>query len=136
MPADERAFRCSIRKLKTLTAERGPEPVRMARPARRLRDAFEPIAMHNAGYTATLERAGAPGLDRFAAYVWGRAAPMGEPTAAVVVAAFGVFEPALLAAAYERGRSAVGREALLKARVDATAVSLRGVLGDIDVYLR
>ena len=46
-----------------------PEPVRMARPARRLRDAFEPVAMHNAGYTATLERAGAPGLDRFAAYV-------------------------------------------------------------------
>ena len=48
-----------------------PEPVRMARPARRLRDAFEPIAMHNAGYGATPERAGAPGLDRFAAYVWG-----------------------------------------------------------------
>ena len=110
-----------------------PEPVRMARPARRLRDAFEPIAMHNAGYRATLERAEAPGLDRFAAYVWGRAAPMGEPTAAVVVAAFGVFEPAMLAAAYERGRSAVGGEALLKARVDGTAVSLRGVLGDIDV---
>ena len=88
--------------------------------------------MHNAGYMPTIARAGAPGLDRFAAYVWGRAAPMGEPTSAVVVAAFGVFEPALLAAAYERGRSAVGREALLKARVDATAVSLRRVLGDID----
>ena len=110
-----------------------PQPVREARPARRLRDAFEPIAMHNAGYRATLERAGAPGLDCFAAYVWGCAAPMGEPTAAVVAAAFGVFEPELLASAYERGRSAVGREALLKARVDATAVSLRGVLGDIDV---
>ena len=110
-----------------------PEPVRRARPARQLRDAFEPIAMHNAGYMPTLERVGAPGLDRFAAYVWGRAAPMGEPTAPVVVAAFGVFEPAMLTAAYERGRSAVGREALLKARVDATAVSLRGVLGDIDV---
>ena len=110
-----------------------PEAVRKARPARRLRDSFEPIAMHNIGYGATLERAGAPGLDRFAAYVWGRAAPMGEPVAAVVVAAFGVFEPKLLAAAYERGRSGVGREALLNARVDATAVSLRSVLGDDDV---
>ena len=89
--------------------------------------------MHNAGYTATLERAGAPGLDRFAAYVWGRAAPMGQPTAAVVAAAVGVFEPAMLTAGYERGRRAVGGEALLKARVDATADSLRGVLGDIDV---
>ena len=110
-----------------------PEPVRRARPARQLRDAFEPIAMHNAGYMPTLERVGAPGLDRFAAYVWGRAAPMGEPTAPVVVAAFGVFEPAILTAAYERGRSALGRETLLRARADATAVSLRGVLSDIDV---
>ena len=38
----------------------------------------------------------------------------------------------MLTTAYERG-SAIGREALLEARVDATAVSLRGVLGDIDV---
>lgn len=115
------------------TTPRLPGPVREARPARRLRDAFEPIAMHNAGYIPTIARAGAPELDRFAAYVWGRAAPMGEATAPVVVAAFGVFEPAMLTAAYERGRSAVGRETLLKARVDATAVSLRGVLDEIDV---
>ena len=39
----------------------------------------------------------------------------------------------MLTTAYERGRSAVGGEALLKARVGATAVGLRGVLGDIDV---
>lgn len=110
-----------------------PKPVRRARPARRLRDSFEPIAMHNVGSGATLERAGAPGLDRFAGYVWGRAAPMGEPTAAVVVAAFGVFEPELITAAYERGRSGVGREALLTAQADATAASLRSVLGDVDV---
>ena len=110
-----------------------PEPVRRARPARRLRDSFEPIAMHNVGSGATLERAGAPGLDRLAGYVWGRAAPMGEPTAAVVVAAFGVFEPELITAAYERGRSGVGREALLTAQADATAASLRSVLGDVDV---
>ena len=110
-----------------------PEPVRRARPARRLRDSFEPIAMHNVGHRETLDRAGAPALDRFAGYVWGRAAPMGEPTAAVVVAAFGVFEPELIAAAYERGRSGVGREALLTAQADATAASLRSVLGDVDV---
>ena len=110
-----------------------PEPVRNAGAARRLRDSFEPIAMHNIAHEATLERAGAHGLDRFAGYVWGRAAPMGEPTATVVVAAFGVFEPGLIAAAYERGRKAVGRHALLTAQVDATAISLRSVLGDVDV---
>ena len=110
-----------------------PEPVREARPARRLRDAFEPLAMHNASYIPTLQRLGSGELDRFAAYVCGRAAPMGEPTAEVVVAAFGVFEPALLTAAYERGRRAIGGQALLKARLEATAVSLRGVLGEIDV---
>ena len=110
-----------------------PEPLRKAGAARRLRDSFEPIAMHNIAHEATLERAGAHGLDRLAGYVWGRAAPMGEPTAAVVVAAFGVFEPELIAAAYERGRKGVGRQALLTAQVDATATSLRSVLGDIDV---
>ena len=39
----------------------------------------------------------------------------------------------MLTTAYERG-SAIGREALPEARVDATAVSLRGVLGDIDLW--
>ncbi len=110
-----------------------PEPVRKARPARRLRDAFEPIAMHNVAHAAIFARAGAPTLDFAAGYVWGRAAPMGEPTATVVVAAFGVFEPGLVTAAYERGRRAVGREPLLSAQVEATAASLRVVLSDADV---
>ena len=118
---------------KPMAEPTSPEPVREARPARRLRDAFEPLAMHNASYIPTLQRLGSGELDRFAAYVCGRAAPMGEPTAEVVVAAFGVFEPALLTAAYERGRRAIGGQALLKARLEATAVSLRGVLGEIDV---
>jgi hypothetical protein len=110
-----------------------PGPVRDARPARRLRDAFEPIAMHNIGSAEILARAGAPGLDRAAGYVWGRAAPMGEPVAEVVVAAFGVFEPALISGAYERGRNAIGRDALLQAQVEVTAETLRAVLGDSDV---
>ncbi len=110
-----------------------PEPVRSARPARRLRDAFEPIAMHNIAARAILERAGVPELDFAAGYVWGRAAPMGEPVADVVVAAFGVFEPGLISAAYERGRKAVRRDALLAAQVAVTAETLGAVLGDTDV---
>jgi hypothetical protein len=110
-----------------------PGPVRDARPARRLRDAFEPIAMHNIGSREILARAGAPELDFAAGYVWGRAAPMGEPVAEVVVAAFGVFEPTLISGAYERGRNAIGREALLKAQAEVTGETLRAVLGGIDV---
>ncbi len=110
-----------------------PEPVRNARPARRMRDAFEPVAMHNIGSRVILERAGAPELDFAAGYVWGRAAPMGEPVAEVVVAAFGVFEPGLISAAYERGRKAVSRDALLAAQAAVTAETLGAVLGDADV---
>ncbi|MFN0148306.1 MAG: SCO6745 family protein [Dehalococcoidia bacterium] len=119
--------------LEATTGPALPRPVRDARPARRLRDAFEPIAMHNIGSAAILARAGAPGLDFAAGYVWGRAAPMGELAAEVVVAAFGVFEPGLISAAYRRGREAVGREALLEAQAEVTAGTLRAVLGDIDV---
>ncbi|MHB8574254.1 MAG: SCO6745 family protein [Dehalococcoidia bacterium] len=110
-----------------------PGPVREARPPRRLRDAFEPIAMHDVWCRQTQEQMAALGLDRLTSYVWGRAAVLGEPVAAVVVAAFGVFEPGLITAAYDRGRSQAGRTALLAARAAATAASLRTVLGEVDV---
>ncbi len=110
-----------------------PGPVLVGRPARRLRDAFEPIAMHNIAHRSILERAGVPELDRLAAYVWARAAPMGEPSAEVVVAAFGVFEPGLISAAYERGRAAVPRDVLLAAQEEAIAESLGEVLAGADV---
>ncbi len=110
-----------------------PDPVRQARPARRLRDAFEPVAMHDVWCRQTNERTAALGLDRLTGYVWGRAAVLGEPVAAVVVAAFGVFEPGLITAAYDRGRGQVARDTVLAARFEATAASLREVLGDTDV---
>lgn len=73
------------------------------------------------------------GLDRFAGYVWGRAAALGEPSPSLVVATFGVFEPDRLGAVYAAARSACPRARLLAAREAAVVVSLRRVLGDIDV---
>ena len=110
-----------------------PTPVVNARPPRRLRDAFEPLAMHDVWCRKTNERLAALGLDFLSGYVWGRAAALGEPSAAVVVAAFGVFEPGLVTATYEQARSRVARAELLSARTEATVESLRDLLGDADV---
>ena len=110
-----------------------PGPLTAPRPPRRLRDAIEPPAMHAVWSRATNERLAAFGLSFFEAYVWGRAAALGEPPADLVVATFGVFEPCLLAGAYEAARRRVGRAELLEARTQATSASLRAVLGDADL---
>ena len=74
-----------------------PEAVRGGGPARRLRDACEPIAMHAVWNRLTIERLAALGLDFLASYVGGRAASLGEPSPPVVAATFAWFEPNLIA---------------------------------------
>lgn len=110
-----------------------PAPTVDASAARRLRDAIEPIAMHSIWSKTTNERLAALGLDFITSYVWGRAASLGEPAASVVVASFAVFQPDMIAAAYESGRSTVAREAMLAARAESTIESLTETLGDADV---
>ena len=104
-----------------------PEVVRAGGPARRLRDACEPLAMHAVWNRRTNERLAALGLDFLAGYVGGRAASLGEPSPPVVAAAFAWFEPNLLAGWYEAARSTAPRERLLAVRDTATATSLAGV---------
>ena len=101
-----------------------PEVVRAGGPARRLRDACEPLAMHALWNRRTNERLAALGLDFITGYVGGRAASLGEPSPPVVAAAFAWFEPNLLAGWYEAARSAAPRERLLAVRDAATAASL------------
>ena len=110
-----------------------PAPVLDASPARRLRDAIEPLAMHSVWSRATNERLNAFGLDFLQRYVAPRAALLGDPDPGVVVAAFGVFSPDLLVPTYEAARAACDRDELLAARDESTAASLRAVLGDVDV---
>lgn len=108
-------------------------PPQTTHPARRLRDAFEPVGMHAVWSRRTNEALAALGLNFLTGYVWGRASGLGEPAAAVVVSAFAVFEPGLITSLYEEARGKVGRSELVEARVDATTESLREVLGDADV---
>lgn len=105
----------------------------LADPARRLRDAAEPLAMHATGSAHVRAALEELGLDRFAGYVWGRAAALGEPSPALVVATFGVFEPNRLGAVYASARSACPRDRMLAVRETAVVVSLRRVLGESDV---
>jgi hypothetical protein len=109
-----------------------PEVVGAGGPARRLRDACEPLAMHALWNRRTNERLAALGLDFLTGYVWGRAASLGEPSPPVVAAVFAWFEPGLLAGLYETARTAVPRERLLTVRDAATAASLAEVLAGDD----
>ena len=85
-----------------------PEAVRLAGPARRLRDAAEPIATHPTWSRRVNEAQAELGLDFLSGYVWGRAAALGVPTPGVAASAFAWFEPGLVAARCEpvRRRSA------------------------------
>ena len=113
-----------------------PEVVRAGGSARRLRDACEPLAMHALWNRHTNERLAALGLDFLTSYVGGRAASLGEPSPAVVVATFAWFEPDLLAGLYEAARSTAaltdagrGARADIEERTDATEQAIVIALG-------
>ena len=110
-------------------AEPIAEPEVPDAPARRLRDALEPIATQGWWSRQVNDRLQALGLGFFDGYVWGRAASLGEAASAVVVAAFGVFEPQFLSAVYEQGRAAARRDEVLEARAQGAAASVAAVLG-------
>src|SRR6476661_8669172 len=106
-----------------------PAPDDVATPAGRLRDALEPIAMHDV-WSASVNAAMAErGLDFFPAYVVGRAAPMGEVTGAVVAATFGVFEPTVIAGMWDEGRAKLSPKEMVALRDRVTGESLRTTIG-------
>jgi len=99
-------------------------------PLRRLRDAFEPIAMHQVWAEAPHAALAGRGIDFFPLYAWGRAAVLGDVAPAVAASAFAVFEPTVLAGAVAAGQAAVGRDEILTVLDATTVASLRAVLGD------
>lgn len=113
------------------TAE--PEAVRGAGPARRLRDATEPLATHPIWSRRVNEALAEHGLDFLTAYVWGRAAALGEPTPGVAAATFAWFEPTMVGGLLEAARAAVSRETMLAVRDRETEASLAQVLDGEDV---
>lgn len=103
------------------------EPDVAPTPARRLRDALEPIATQGWWSRPAGERLVALGIDFFPGYVWGRAAALGTPAPAVVAATFGVFEPAFIGAVYGDGAAAIGRDEILAARAEGGTASVAAV---------
>ncbi len=108
------------------TGNEPPAVLPSTSPARRLRDAVEPIATIGWWSRAAAEAALALGHDFFDGYVWGRAAALGADVApSVVISAFGVFNGALLGPVYEHGRSLSLRADVLASRSSGAAAGLR-----------
>ena len=110
-----------------------PDSVRLAGPARRLRDAAEPLATHSTWSRRVNEAQAELGLDFLSGYVWGRSAALGVPTPAVAASAFAWFEPSMVETTLRRGQAAVDRDRLLAVRARETTASLREVLAGEDV---
>ncbi|MCE3556022.1 hypothetical protein LWC33_31845 [Pseudonocardia sp. RS11V-5] len=101
-------------------------------PARRLRDALEPVAMH-AVWSPQVHEALAPhGYDFLTGYLTGLAAPLGEVPSALVTATFGVFEPGLVDRLRTAGRALLPLPDLIALRDRAAAASLRDTLGEAE----
>lgn len=103
-------------------------PVVPDSPARRLRDALEPIATQGWWSRQAADQIQALGLGFFDGYVWGRAAALGTPEASVVVATFGVFDANLLAAVYLHGSAQCSRADVLAARENGATASLAALV--------
>jgi hypothetical protein len=110
-----------------------PEAVRLAGPARRLRDAAEPIATHPTWSRRVNEAQAELGLDFLSGYVWGRSASLGVPTPAVAASAFAWYEPGMVRSALLAGQAAVSRDRLLEVRLRETSASLAEVLDSHDI---
>jgi hypothetical protein len=110
-----------------------PAPPPSDIPARRLHDAIGPLSEHAVWSRKTNEVMAKLGLNFVPAYLWGRAACLGDPNGAAVASAFGTYEPRILCAVYDEARRRCSRAGLLAAREDATVDSLEEILGDVDV---
>jgi len=97
-------------------------------PARRLRDAIEPIATVCYWSAPSYDAYASCGLDFLQGYVWSRGSVLGEPDGLVVAAAFGVFEPGLIAQLYDAARATCGLAEIRAAREAGVIAALRAAL--------
>jgi hypothetical protein len=97
-------------------------------PARRLRDAIEPIATVCYWSAPSYDAYASCGLDFLQGYVWSRGSVLGEPDGLVVAAAFGVFEPGLIAQLYDAARATCGLAEIRAAREAGVVAALRAAL--------
>jgi hypothetical protein len=105
----------------------------MDQRTRTLRNVCEPIGANVYFAPEAHERYRALGLDDYgSAYFCSRSASMGTLSGMAVASAFGVFSPAVVVPAVDKGWSITTRELLLNARYDGATASLRRLLGELD----
>ena len=99
-------------------------------PARRLRDALEPLAAVSFWAEPAYDAYAALGLDFLTGYVWSRSSVLGLADPSVVAATFGVFEPAAVAGLLTAARASCSLEQIRSAREQGAVRALREVLPD------
>lgn len=99
-------------------------------PARRLRDALEPLATISFWAEPAYDAYAALGLDFLTGYVWSRSSVLGPADASVVAATFGVFAPAAVAGLLGAAREACSIEQVRAAAEQGATAALREVLPD------
>jgi hypothetical protein len=99
--------------------------------SRRLRDLVEPIAANVYFAKEAQEAYGELGLGYISGYFCSRSACMGRVPGAVVVSAFGVFNPDIVVPAIDEGRAKTDVESLLAARERGATASLERILGGV-----
>ena len=105
-------------------------------PARRLRDAVEPLAAVSFWARPVYDRYAAHGLDFLTGYVWSRSSVLGAAEPGVVAATFGVFEPGAVAGLLAAARQACSLDDVRTASEQGSAEALREVVGDDDGLAR
>jgi hypothetical protein len=108
-----------------------PPVVTQRGPARQLRDALEPLAMHAVWAHEVYDALAAHGLDFLSGYVCGRGAALGDVPSSVVAATFAVFPPELIDRLWNEGMAKLDRAELIRLRAEGTAASLRKILGSV-----
>ena len=98
--------------------------------SRRLRDLVEPIAANVYFAPEARQRYKALGLSYGPGYFCSRGACMGQVPGEVVVAAFGVFSPAIVLPSVADGWSHTDAATILDARLGGATASLQVLLGD------
>jgi hypothetical protein len=98
--------------------------------SRRLRNATEPLAANVYFAKAAHDRYEAMGLDYFSGYFCSRSAGMGRLAGETVAATFGVFNPAAVIPAVEKGWSLTDPESMLEARRLGATEELTRILSE------
>jgi hypothetical protein len=113
-----------------VTAPQRTADERVRSVSRRLRDLVEPIAANVYFAPEAIKAYEGLGLSYGPGYFCSRSACMGQVPGEVVVAAFGVFSPAIVVPAVTEGWSKTDAPTILEARYRGATASLRRLLGD------